>query len=126
MAKILFIEDDEPTRTLVTAVLRRAGHEALDAPDAEGGLFLIDRDRPDLLLLDVGLPGISGIEVCSRVKNNPATARLPVIMLTAFAHHTAKVRGLDTGADDYMVKPVKPSELLARVDALLRRYGVGR
>jgi two-component system phosphate regulon response regulator PhoB len=123
MAKILFIEDDEPTRTMVTAVLRRAGHEAVDAPDAEEGLAIIDRDRPDLLLLDIGLPGISGIEVCARLKQSTATARLPVIMLTAFGHHTAKVRGLDTGADDYMVKPVKPSELVARVDALLRRYG---
>ena len=123
-AKIIFIEDDEPTRTLVCAVLRRSGYRTLEAATAEEGLALIRREGVDLVLLDLGLPGISGLDACERLRKDPSTARLPVIMLTAFGHHTAKVRGLDMGADDYVVKPVKPAVLLARVEALLRRYSV--
>jgi DNA-binding response OmpR family regulator len=123
-AKILFIEDDEPTRTLVCAVLVRSGYRTLEAATAEEGLSLVRRESPDLVLLDVGLPGMSGLEACELLRKEPSTARLPIIMLTSFGHHTAKVRGLDMGADDYVVKPVKPALLLARVEALLRRYAV--
>jgi DNA-binding response OmpR family regulator len=123
VARILCIEDDEGTRSLLCAILRKAGHEAEDAGTAEEGLAAVGRGGIDLVLLDLVLPGMSGLEVCRRWKNDPATSRLPVLMLTAVGHHTAKVKGLDIGADDYVVKPVRPAELVARVEALLRRYG---
>ena len=119
--RILYVEDDESTRTLVSDVLRRDGYRVLEAATAEEGLGLLARGGVDLVLLDVGLPGMSGLEACGRIKRS--ASRPPVIMVTAFGHHAAKVRGLDTGADDYVVKPVQPKVLLARVSALLRRYG---
>lgn len=123
MARIFFIEDDDATRSLVSDVLRKGGHQVSEAGTAEEGLASITRGGVDLVLLDVGLPGMSGLEACERLRGNPVTAKLPVIMVTAFGQHTAKVRGLDMGADDYVVKPIQPSILLARVAALLRRYG---
>lgn len=121
--RVLLIEDDEATRTLTGELLRREGYEVLEAGSAEEGLAMASTGRIDLVLMDVGLPGMSGLEACAQLKTGAATARIPIIMVTAFGHHTAKVRGLDTGADDYVVKPVQPAVLLARVGALLRRYG---
>ena len=124
LGRVLLVEDDPATRTLTGDLLRREGYEVLEAGSAEEGLAAAAAGRVDLVLLDLGLPGMSGFEACSRLKSLPATARTPIIMVTALGHHTAKVRGLDTGADDYVVKPVQPAVLLARVGALLRRYGV--
>jgi two-component system phosphate regulon response regulator PhoB len=126
VAKILCIEDDESTRTLLAGVLRKAGHEVEDVGTAEEGLAVVGRGGIELLLLDLKLPGMSGLEACQRLKKDPATVRLPILMLTALGHHSSKVRGLDMGADDYVVKPVRPGELVARVEALLRRYNAVR
>jgi DNA-binding response OmpR family regulator len=123
-ARVLLVEDDDSTRDLLGDVLRRGGLDMVAASSAEEGLRLAP--GADIILLDVGLPGMSGLEACERLKKDPVTSRIPIIMVTAFGHHGAKVRGLDTGADDYVVKPVQPSVLLARVEALLRRYGLAR
>lgn len=122
--RILLVEDEESTRMLTADFLRRGGYEVVEAASAEKGLEAASAGKIDLILMDVGLPGMSGLEACAKLKGDAATARIPIIMVTAFGHHMAKVRGLDNGADDYVVKPVQPSVLLARVAALLRRFGV--
>lgn len=120
-AKILIVEDEEPLTLLLRYNLEAEGYE-IDAvargDDAETRL----RERvPDLLLLDWMLPGISGIELCRRLRARPETQRLPILMLTARGEESERVRGLATGADDYVVKPFSVPELVARIRALLRR-----
>jgi two-component system, OmpR family, phosphate regulon response regulator PhoB len=120
-ARIHIVEDEEPLSLLLRYNLEAEGYEvdaSIRGDDAEVAL----RERtPDLVLLDWMLPGISGLELCRRLRNRPETERLPVIMLTARGEETERVRGLATGADDYIVKPFSVPELLARVRALLRR-----
>jgi len=115
---ILVVDDDADIRTLVAELLQRAGHGVIQAPDGESGLKLFYAQQPDLVLLDVSMPGLDGWEVLTRIRE---LSDVPVLMLTARAGELEKVRGLRGGADDYVTKPFGRQELLARVDAALRR-----
>ena len=117
--KILAVDDDDSIRELLEMQLKRNGYETLTA--ADGKAALEQAAQADLVLLDVMLPGIDGFEVCRRLKSDPSTQAIPVIMLTAKAEEIDKVLGLELGADDYMVKPFSVRELLARIKAVLRR-----
>jgi two-component system phosphate regulon response regulator PhoB len=120
-SRILVVEDEIDLAELVAFNLRAAGHEVTVAHDGNTALAEIQRGRPDLLVLDVMLPDLSGIEVCRRLRRNPQTVRLPVIMLTARTDEVDRVVGFEVGADDYVPKPFSPRELVLRVDAILRR-----
>jgi two-component system phosphate regulon response regulator PhoB len=120
-SRILVVEDEPDLAELVALNLRGAGHEVTVAHDGSTGLAEIQRSLPDLLLLDVMLPDISGIEVCRRLRRSPQTVRLPVIMLTARSDEVDRVVGFEVGADDYVPKPFSPRELVLRVEAILRR-----
>ncbi len=119
--RILVVEDEPAQLELVSYNLQAQGYQVSTAQTAEEGLLLIEETGPDLILLDWMLPDISGIEVCARLKARKRTRRIPVIMLTARGEETDRVRGLETGADDYLVKPYSVKELVARVRNLLRR-----
>jgi DNA-binding response OmpR family regulator len=124
MAKCLtIIEDDQDLRKLLLHYLEREGYVLQHAADGEQGLGLVRRVRPDLVILDLMLPGLDGLEVCKRLKADPQTAHIPILMLTAKAEETDKVVGLELGADDYVTKPFSTKELVARVKAILRRSG---
>lgn len=118
---ILVVEDEPPLQKLLTYNLEAAGFTVLQAFDGEEALTLIDERPPDLVLLDWMLPQLSGLEVCRRLRRRPDTAHLPIIMLTARGEEPDRLRGLDTGADDFIAKPFSPAELIARVRAVLRR-----
>jgi two-component system, OmpR family, phosphate regulon response regulator PhoB len=118
---ILIVEDEAAIVTLLSYNLEREGFQVLEARDGEEGLLLATERRPDLILLDWMLPLLSGIEVCRRLRRTPQTRSIPIIMLTARGEEGDRVRGLNAGADDYVTKPYSPSELLARVRAVMRR-----
>lgn len=120
---ILVVEDEPDILDLVDFNLRQAGYQVLKARDGLEGLRLAQEKRPDLLVLDLLLPGLEGKEVCRRLKQNQATRALPVLMLTALASETDRVIGFEIGADDYLTKPFSPRELVLRVGAILRRLG---
>ncbi|WP_037322103.1 response regulator transcription factor [Amycolatopsis thermoflava] len=120
MPTLLLIEDDPAVREGLCLGLRRHGHDVEPAADGEAGLRLLNARRPDLVLLDLMLPGIDGFEVCRRIR---ATGPVPIIMLTARGDDIDVVGGLEAGADDYVVKPVQPRVLDARIKAVLRRGG---
>ncbi len=122
---ILIIEDEQAQAQILQYNLETEGYRVKHAPNAHEGLLLIQEYRPDLILLDWMLPDMSGIEVCRQIKVNPDTKTIPVIMLTARGTEDDKVRGLDVGADDYVVKPHSIKELLARIKANLRKAGIG-
>ena len=122
--KILVVEDEADIRDLVRYHLEQEGFAVLAADDGEVALSLARRERPALVVLDLMLPGMPGMEVCRTLRSAEATARLPILMLTARATEADKVLGLEMGADDYVTKPFSPRELMARVRAVLRRaYG---
>jgi len=118
---ILIVEDEAPLVALLRYNLERAGYEVGEAVDGEEALVMIEERRPDLVLLDWMLPSVSGIEVCRRIRRSAPNRNLPVIMLTARGEEPDRVRGLECGADDYVTKPFSTSELLARINAVLRR-----
>ena len=118
MTSILVVDDDDDIRALVGELLERAGHGVIKAPDGESALKLFYSRQPDLVVLDVSMPGLDGWEVLNRIRE---LSDVPVLMLTARAEELEKVRGLRAGADDYVTKPFGRQELLARVDATLRR-----
>jgi two-component system phosphate regulon response regulator PhoB len=118
---ILIVEDEEDIADLLEYNLNRQGYAPLSVATGEDGLAQARETTPDLVLLDLMLPGLSGIEVCRRLKGDPATAAIPVIMLTAKGEEEDVVAGFDAGADDYVTKPFRPKILLARVKAVLRR-----
>ncbi len=120
-AKILLVEDDANLVELIRYNLDKEGFEVVSTPDGEEALVLAEEERPDVVVLDWMIANLSGIEVCRRLRRAPETAALPIIMLTARAEEGDRVRGLETGADDYVTKPFSPRELVARVRALLRR-----
>lgn len=120
-ARILVVEDEPAIQALIAANLKRAGHEAIAALDAETARRQVDEVLPDLVLLDWMLPGMSGLEFARRLRAEPRTRHVPIIMLTARGEEGDKVQGLTTGADDYVTKPFSPKELLARIQAVLRR-----
>jgi len=116
---VVIIEDDRNISDLVDLYLRNAGFRVLQAPDATRGLEIIANEKPSLVLLDIGLPGpVDGIEACREIRK---TSDLPVVFLTARDDEVDRVLGLELGADDYIVKPFSPRELVARVRAILRR-----
>jgi two-component system phosphate regulon response regulator PhoB len=122
---ILVVEDEEALATLLHYNLEKEGYRIELCADGEEAMIRIDEKLPDLVVLDWMLPSVSGIEVCRRLRQKPVTRNLPIIMLTARGEETDRVRGLDTGADDYIVKPFLMSELSARVRAVLRRIRPG-
>ena len=122
---ILVMEDEDALATLLQYNLEKEGYDVAVAADGEEGMLQIDERTPDLILLDWMLPKLSGIEVCRRVRGRAETRNLPSIMLTARGEETDRVRGLDTGADDYMTKPFSMTELTARIRAVLRRIRPG-
>jgi DNA-binding response OmpR family regulator len=120
VARVLVVDDDPTVREVVVSYLRAAKHEVVEAADGESVELLL-RDHPaDLVVLDLMLPGIDGLEVCRRLR---ATSDVPVIMLTALGSETDRVVGLEQGADDYVTKPFSPRELVLRVESVLRRAG---
>lgn len=119
--KILIVEDEANIRELVRFNLAKEGYVVLEAEDGNAALALARRERPDLIVLDLMLPGMDGLDVCRILKGSSETAGMAIIMLTAKAEEVDKIIGLELGADDYMVKPFSPRELLARIKAVLRR-----
>jgi len=119
--KILIVEDEPDLLDAVSHALRKENMRPLRATDGETGLRLAREEAPDLVLLDLMLPGVDGLEVCRRLRSEPATARIPIVMLTAKAEETDAVIGLGVGADDYVKKPFGLKELVARIRAVLRR-----
>ena len=123
MAKILVVDDEPNIREVVSLYLSRDGHSVIPAADGEEALRLYRQSEPDLVVLDLMLPKVSGLEVCRRIQ---ADERVPVVMLTARGEEEDRIVGLGIGADDYMVKPFSPRELAARVEAVLRRVNETR
>ncbi len=119
--RILLVEDDENITELVRYNLERAGYSIECVADGEEGLYKATEETPDVVLLDWMLPNLSGLEICRQLRRNASTANVPIIMLTARADEPDRIRGLETGADDYMVKPFSPKELVVRIQAVLRR-----
>lgn len=119
--KVLIVEDEQAIRQLVDHTLSNAGFEVLQASDAEQARTMIHRTPPDIVLMDWMLPGASGIELTRALKSDKITRDIPVIMLTARGDEDDKVRGLDSGAEDYISKPFSPREMVARIRAVLRR-----
>jgi two-component system phosphate regulon response regulator PhoB len=120
-ATILVVEDEPAIQELIAYNLKQAGHQPLRADNAEQALNLVANALPDLVLLDWMLPGMSGIDLARRLRNDKRTKTVPIIMLTARTEEKDKLHGLDTGADDYITKPFSPRELNARIKAVLRR-----
>jgi len=119
--KLLLVEDDQALAELLEYRFESEGYDVRTTSDGDEALILAAEDVPDLVILDWMIEGTSGIEVCRRLRRDKATAEVPIIMLTAREAEDDRVRGLDTGADDYLTKPFSPRELLARVAAVLRR-----
>ena len=119
--KILIVEDEEDIRELVSYTLVKEGYRVEDVSSGEDALKKIKEGVYDLIILDLMLPGIDGLEVCKLLKNNPQTAHIPIVMLTAKGEESDIVLGLEFGADDYITKPFSPRVLIARVRAVLRR-----
>jgi two-component system phosphate regulon response regulator PhoB len=119
--RVLVVEDEEALATLLEYNLKREDFDVDLADDGEEALAKIDESAPDIVVLDWMLPKISGIEVCRRLRARPETKNIPVIMLTARAEEADRIRGLETGADDYITKPFSMNELIARIGAVLRR-----
>jgi two-component system phosphate regulon response regulator PhoB len=118
---ILVIEDEEDIQTLIDYNLTKAGYRVTCTPSGEQGIRLAEAAPPELVLLDLMLPGLDGLETCRRLKTSPRTSQVPVIIVTAKGEETDVVSGLEIGADDYVPKPFSPRVLLARVKAVLRR-----
>ena len=120
-ASVLIVEDEIPLQRLLAYNLQAAGFDTAAAYDGEEALTLIAEREPDLILLDWMLPQLSGLELCRRLRRRAETAHIPIIMLTARGEEPDRLRGLETGADDYVTKPFSPAELIARMRAVLRR-----
>ncbi|MZH14509.1 MAG: response regulator [Nitrospinae bacterium] len=122
--KVALIEDEADILEVIEYSLSKEGFEVCTALDGEAGLALIKKENPDLVLLDLMLPGLDGIEICRKLKADSATRSISIIMVTAKGEESDIVLGLGIGADDYVVKPFSPRELMARVKSVLRRGGV--
>ena len=120
-AKVLVVEDEADLNQLLTYNLEKAGFDVASVMDGEDAVIAVEDEAPDLVLLDWMLPNVSGLEICRQLRARKATARLPIIMLTARGEEEDRVRGLEHGADDYVAKPFSVGEVMARVKALLRR-----
>lgn len=124
MPKILVVDDEDAIRELLRYKLEQAGHIVLTAGDGLTALTRAEKEAPDLIILDLMLPGIDGLEVCRRLKAGQATATIPIIILSARDNELDKILSLEMGADDYVTKPFSPRELLARVKVCLRRLNL--
>ena len=122
MAKVLVVDDDSTVREVVVDYLRNAGHDVHEASDGAGALEAVQQVATDLVVLDVMMPGIDGLEVCRRLRQH---SDVPVVLLTALGSEQDRVVGLEIGADDYVTKPFSPRELVLRVDSILRRSSGG-
>jgi len=122
---VLVVEDEEDILALLQFNLIKAGYEVVCAADGEEGLQQIEEKQPDLMLLDLMLPGIGGLDICRKLRSAERTAKLPIIMLTARGEEADVVQGLELGADDYMTKPFSIKVLLARIQTVLRRNSEG-
>ena len=121
MARILVVEDEKDLQELLAYNFRQAGHATTVVGSGKEALSAVTEQRPDLVLLDLMLPDVSGLEICRRLKGDPGTRDMPIIMVTAKGDEVDRVVGVELGADDYVVKPYSLRELLLRVDAVLRR-----
>ncbi|SHG30646.1 phosphate regulon transcriptional regulator PhoB [Cognatishimia maritima] len=119
--KVLLVEDEPAQREVLSYNLQSEGFDVVTAAEGEEAMMLVDEEMPDIIVLDWMLPGISGIEICRRLKSRAETRAIPVLMLSARSEEVDRVRGLETGADDYVVKPYSVLELMARVRTQLRR-----
>jgi len=119
--RLLLVEDDRALADLLMWHFGRAGYDVVRTGDGDEALLLAEERTPDLVVLDWMIEGVSGIEVCRRLRRKASTAHVPIIMLTARGEESDRVRGLDTGADDYVTKPFSPRELMSRIAAVLRR-----
>jgi len=119
--RILVVEDDADVRGLIRLQLRAAGFDVMEACNGAEGLAMAKNDLPSVILLDIMMPEMNGIEVCRALRRNPATSRIPILMLTAKTAEADKVAGFEVGADDYVTKPFSPRELVLRVRAVARR-----
>jgi two-component system, OmpR family, phosphate regulon response regulator PhoB len=118
---VLLVEDEPAQRTVLAYNLEAEGFEVTQADNGEDAMMLVDEEAPDIIILDWMMPKVSGIEVCRRLKMRPDTRGIPIIMLSARAEEVDRIRGLETGADDYVIKPYSVLELMARARAQLRR-----
>lgn len=118
-SKILVIEDDPVIQMLISQTLRREGYEIVTASDGSEGLRKVKETQPNLVVLDISMPGLDGYQVCHYLRQDPATANLPIIMVTAMARPSDQRRGFETGADDYLPKPFSLADLVTRVQSLL-------
>lgn len=118
---VLIVDDEAPIREMIAVALQMAGYHCLEAHNAQIAHALIVDHQPDIVLLDWMMPQVSGIELARRLKREPMTAKIPIIMLTARSEEDNKIQGLEAGADDYITKPFSPRELIARLKAVLRR-----
>jgi two-component system, OmpR family, phosphate regulon response regulator PhoB len=119
--RVLIVEDEDAQAEVLRYNFDSEGFDVMVAADGDEAMLAVEEQQPDLVILDWMLPGTSGIAVCKRLRNHPETRALPIIMLTARGEESDRVRGFESGADDYVVKPFSPSELVARVRAVLRR-----
>ncbi len=119
--KILIVDDDPELIRLVGVTLQRAGYQPIAARNAEEALKKVRSEQPDLVILDVMIPGVSGIDICRRLRSQPQTLTLPIIMFSAHSQVDIKIESIEAGADDYLTKPINPKELVARVAGMLRR-----
>lgn len=122
---VLVVEDEADIRELVSYNLAKAGYEVKSVVTGEQALVAVEQDPPDLVVLDLMLPGMDGLNVCGRLKKDPKTGSIPIVMLTAKGEESDIVRGLNLGADDYITKPFSPRVMIARVQAVLRRASAG-
>lgn len=118
---VLVVEDDEAIVTLLTYTLEKADYNVRVTKDGDEALMMVEEHKPDLVLLDWMLPGKTGIQICNQLRNNPNTKKIPIIMISARGEEGDRIEGLDRGADDYLVKPFSPKELLSRIQAVFRR-----
>ena len=121
MSKILIVDDEQDIVELISYNLGKEGFSTIKAYDGEAAIGLVRSGKPDLMILDLMLPKMNGLDVCKAIRRNPETANLPIIMLTAKANEVDKIIGLEIGADDYVTKPFSIQELIARVRTILRR-----
>ena len=119
--RVLLVEDEPAQRTVLAYNLEAEGFDVIQADNGEDALMLVDEESPDIIILDWMMPKVSGIEVCRRLKMRPETRMIPIIMLSARAEEVDRIRGLETGADDYVIKPYSVLELMARARVQLRR-----
>ena len=121
MKKILVVDDEKDLLDLVKRILTRGGFEVITASDGEEGLAKVYSEAPNLMILDINMPGMNGWEVCGKIRGDPLYKHLPIIMLTVRKKKEDQLKGLDLGGDEYITKPFYPKELLARVKTVLQR-----